>query len=337
MSFFGGSSTTTRTTNQQGTPEQDAQIRDYFRLVGDFTQGGPQQYFPHETIAPLTPEQMQAQQMALQFAQGGAQDIYGQLAGAGQAAAGFWNQANADPTQTPGFQGMVDYLTQRTNQNLTENVLPELRGGSVANNMYGGSRGALSAGLAGGRAQEGLTGTIAQMLNQAYNQQNQNALSAMGMAPGLAGAQAQAGLLPSQITAGVGEQNQAMDQALINAAIDRWNFEQNAPLQHLGQVQALQGNVGQYGGTTKEKTKTSSPFSFNQLLGTIGTIGSLFTPMGAAGAAMGAFGGMGGGGQSLGSMAGFGPMPGDVGSSFGNAALFPDAAWLHSPTRSFGS
>lgn len=337
MSFFGGSSTTKTTTDQKGTVEQDAQIRDYFNHLQGFTQGGPQQYFPDSTVAQLTPEQLQAQQMALQFAQGGAQDISQLLGSAGGAAQGFYNRAGTDPTGQPGFQGMADYLTQRTNQNLMENILPELRGGSVSNNMYGGSRGALSAGLAGGRAQEGLTGSLSHMLNQAYNQQNQNALSAMGMAPGLAQAQGNAGLLPSQITGAVGAQNQQMDQALINSAIDRWNFDQNAPAQHLGQVQALQGNVGQYGGVTKQTQKTSTPFGFNQLLGTIGTIGSLFTPMGAAGAAMGAMGGMGGGGQSMGSMAGFGPMPGDAGSSFGNAALFPDAAWLHSPNRSFGS
>ena len=336
MSFFGGSSTTKSTVKQQGTPEQDAQIKNYFGLLDQFSQGGPQQYFPDQTVAQLTPEQQQAQQMALQFAQGGAQDIYGQLAGAGQAGAGFWNQANGDPTTQPGFQGMVDYLTQQTNQNLNENVLPELRGGSVANNMYGGSRGALSAGLAGGRAQQGLTGNIAQMLSQAYDRQNQNALSAMSMAPGLAGAQSQAGLLPSQITSAVGGENQAMDQALINASIDRWNFEQGAPAQHLGQVQALQGNVGQYGGTTQTKQRTSSPFSFNQLLGTAGTLASLFTPMGAAGAlggaALGGLGGGaggGGGGQSWGSLAGFGPDPMGAGGNFSNSVLFPQAAWLN--------
>jgi hypothetical protein len=280
MSFFGGSSTTKTTQTQQGTAEQDQQIKDYFNLLQGFTAGGPQQYFPGETVAQLTPEQLQAQQMMLQFAQGGAQDLYGQMQGAGQAAGNMIGMAGQDPSTSPGFQQMVDYLTTRSNQNFSENLLPQIRGGSIANNMYGSSRGADAGALAGARTQEGLSGTIGQMLMEAYARNNQNALSAMGMMPGITGATQQAGLLPAQLVGAVGEQNQGMDQALINAAIDRWNFEQNAPATHLAQTQALQGRVGDYGGTTQTTQKTKTPFSLNQAIGSIGTIGSLFTPMG---------------------------------------------------------
>jgi hypothetical protein len=321
MSFFSGASTTNTTQTSKGSAEQEAQLKQYFDQLQQFGQQGPQQYFQGNTVAGLAPEQLQAQQAAMQFAQGGAQDIYGQLQTAGQTGQNMMGMAGQDPMSQPGFAGMLDYLQTRTNQNLNENILPELRGQSQANNMFGGSRGAIAAGLAGGRAQEGLTGTMAGMLNQGWNQNNSNALQAMGMAPGLAGAQASAGMLPAEIMAAVGGQNQAMDQSLINAAMDRWNFEQAAPGQHLAQQQALQGTVGQYGGTTHTKQKTSTPFGFNQLVGLAGTAAGAMSGLGGLGALMGGAGAAGAGASLPGITSGVMP------NGSGGFNIAPSSIW----------
>lgn len=279
MSFFSGSTKTKTTQTTKGTPEQDAQFKDYFGLVGDLTAQGPQQYFQGDTVAGFSPEQLAAQQAAMNFAQGGAGDLYQQLLGAGNTADQFMQNAFADPSQQPGFQQVANWLTQQSNQNLTENLLPALESGSIVNGMMGGSGGDRTRALTAARSQQGLDGTLGQMLMQAYQGNQQNALSAMGMAPGLAGATAEMGLLPSTIMGRVGQQNQAMDQALINAAIDRWNFEQQAPYTHAGAIQGLQGNVGQYGGTTHTTQQTKTPFGFNQLLGSIGMLSAMGSPM----------------------------------------------------------
>jgi hypothetical protein len=325
MSFFGGSSTTRTTQTTKGTPEQEAQFQDYFNILQGLTNQGAPQYFPDNTVAGLSPEQIAARQAGMNFAQGGAQDIYAGLMGAGGTANQFMQNAFADPTTQPGFQNVVNYLQTRSNQNLSENVLPAIESGSIINGMMGGSGGDRTKALAAGRSQEGLDGTIGQMLMQAYGQNQSNAMNAMGMMPGLAGAQMQAGLAPMNIMEQIGGANRDLDQSLINAAIDRWNFEQTAPYQHLGNIQGLQGNVGQYGGTTQTTQKTKTPFSLNQALGAGLGIASMFTPAGPALAGLGA--GLGSAapqfGSALGAASGFGPLPMGANSIWSNANLFP--------------
>jgi hypothetical protein len=225
------------------------------RLFADaerqLTSVGPQ-YFKKPTVAAVPPETEMAQQMALEYAQGGAQGI------ADSAMAGNRNliERGGDPANDPFFHSAVSGAIRPVVQQFTEagGPLASIRSGAVDTGQYGGSRQGIAEGLSMDRLQQNILDTAGRMGSDAYGRGLDAQARGIALAP-----QTQAtGAFPAQLTDAVGTQKRMIEQDFINAAIDKWNWQQNAPAMKLQQFQQFVGG-GSYGGTTTSPSPQTNP------------------------------------------------------------------------------
>lgn len=239
--------------------------------------GGPQ-YFGGQTYAGATPQELQARQMATGYATGAGQGFANQLRSGEQ----FWlNPENIfNPQNIPGFQAATAGVTQDVTRNLTENILPGIRGTSIGGGTLGSSRQGISEGLAVGRTNDALATTLGNMNMQAYGQGLNMYNNAAARAP-----QTYAmGLAPSQTLNDVGQAGRADEQQKIDAAKTKFDFEQLRPLLNLEFLKQMTGVMGQYGGKQiSDSTQTQSGGGLGQVLGAGMGLLSLMYPNGFAG------------------------------------------------------
>lgn len=194
-------------------------------------------FFPGQTVAGFSPLEQEAQQGAADFARGGLQDLAGQAAGAQQ----FLLGDVLSPFSNPAIQQAAQGAIRPVFQQLQENVLPGIRSGFVASGQLGSPRQGIAEGLAIDRATQSALDTTSDIFSQAYGQ----GLDAFTKGLALTPQTAQLGLQPSAVLGGVGAQQRALDQALIDEAVARHEFEQAAPFAELGALQQLvQGSAG---------------------------------------------------------------------------------------------
>jgi hypothetical protein len=72
--------------------------------------------------------------------------------------------------QNQNTQNLANALTAQSNQNLAQNVMPQISQGAQLAGQYGGSRQGIAEGIAAGNAQGGLNTAIANLYNNAYGQ-----------------------------------------------------------------------------------------------------------------------------------------------------------------------
>jgi len=279
----GRTSETTKGTTTVALPENQQQNVDLLMQGARdfFTSGGPK-YFPGQTYADTTQQQLDARGQAQGYAQGAGQNLVNNY----QAGENFWlNPANIfNPSNIPGYSAVQDDMTRRVRQDLTESVLPQIRGGAIQSGSLGGSRQDLGEALAVERSSDALASALANMNMQAYGQGLNMYNAAANRAPTSYGL----GLAPSQTLSAVGQEYQSDQQRAIDAAMQKFNFEQLAPLLNLQALQSLTGTAGQYGGTTtSEQTRSMSGGNgLGQILGGgLSLLGLLYG--GPAGAAAG--------------------------------------------------
>jgi len=227
-----------------------------------------------EIVAPFTAAQTQGQQMALQEA--GAQ---GQLAGQAAGAVGSLTDPNfLANTSAPLEAGAISAATRPITQQLTESTLPSLRSGAAAAGQYGSSRQGIAEGLASQAASQATGDTAAKIAESSY-QSNLDAMTkALGLAPSISSMQT----APAVTTSGVGEVQQAQQQAEDTASLQRDMYNWNIPMQKAGQEAALA-----YGQPTGTATTASAakPSLAQQILSGAGlgaTIGSAIPGVGTA-------------------------------------------------------
>lgn len=116
------------------------------------------------------------------------QDPYAGLFGGG-GGGGSYSFNFAQPAggggENPYLDRVASGLTERSNRNLNENILPGINRGANMVGGYGGARQGLAQGKAIGDSQAGLDSTIANMYSNSYeneaNRRNQAALTAQGL------------------------------------------------------------------------------------------------------------------------------------------------------------
>lgn len=213
------------TTTTKPFPAQEKALTRLFGLSEAAFEAGPQQFFPGETVAGQTQPTLAGQQLAL--------DAIAPQAGLGMAGARAV-QAALDPTSEQS-QAVINPMIA----NLQSQILPSIGSRAIQQGAFGGDRQRVQEQAAA----EATAGAATQALLR-----NQLAgMSALGSA--------QQGLLAPATTASqVGAQQQQYNQALINAARERFQFEQQAPetaLDRLGsRIAGI--NLGQIGTTTSE-------------------------------------------------------------------------------------
>lgn len=272
----GGSENTTQTNKVELSPEQ----KQVFEMALPFiTQAAenPVQPFQGSTIAGFTPLELQAQQQAVAQAQGAASDV-GQSAA--EASQFLLDPAILDPSSNPALGQQADAITSRLSQNLTESVLPSIRSGStVSGGMFSGgnTRQGIAEGLAIDRTGENIGDSLATLYGNAYN----TGIGAMGDALRTTPLTQAASTFGPGVVGQVGAQQRAMEQAILDAQINRDLLTQQAPfLQAQDLLSLISGMPGGTGVSTVEgATPQTSPVS--GALGGALTGGSLFGPIGA--------------------------------------------------------
>lgn len=272
----GKTSQTTQGTTTVKLPEnQQANVDLLMQGARDFYNSGGPKFFPGQTYADTTAQQLQARNQMQEYAGGAGQNLVGNY----QQGENFWlNPANIfNPQNIPGFSAAQDDVTRRVRQDLVESVLPQIRGGAIMSNSLGGSRQNLGEALAVERAADTLAGTLANMNMQAYGQGLNMYNAAANRAPG----SYLLGLAPSQTLSAVGQEYQSDQQRAIDEAMQRFNFEQMAPLLNLQALQALTGTAGQYGGTTEstETKRMSGGSGIGNILGPLAMFASFLPGM----------------------------------------------------------
>ena len=144
---------------------------------------------------------------------------------ASQGAAGATPQ-NIQSMLNPYTKNVVDEMTRLTNQNVSRNLIPQLKGAFVGSGGLGGQRYANATGQAMADVQSNLTGQQQGALSAGYTQALQAALQnaqqkttaaqTQGM---LAKTQQDLGLAGINAQLGAGAQQQALEQARINAPL----------------------------------------------------------------------------------------------------------------------
>jgi hypothetical protein len=269
-----------------------------------YNQGAPG-YFPGQTVAGFNQGQIDALNALQGFTPGSAANMSNLgnqfMGGAGTAMNTATNIANGAAPQAnmmtmdqlnqyqPMINQMVDASTRQGMRTYNEQFAPQLNAAAAGSGNLGSSR----AGIAQGVAQRGIAENAqnvgANAMNNLFNQGNSmnmananlqlnsnaqqlNAANMLGgMAQTGAGLQAQAdGLreagLQTNLNAGTAFQD--MDQANINADMDKFNYEQNADMNWLANyINMVNGNYG----TTQTQTQNTKDPSLGRQLLSVGT------------------------------------------------------------------
>jgi len=270
--------TSTQSTTQSLPANQQRNVDSLLQGALDYFNTGGRSYFPGDTVADFDPLQTAGQNQLVGYAGGVGQDLVGSAIEGNQF---FMDPRNIfAPENIPGFQGSVDALTRGYTQNLTENILPNVRSGDTFSGQFGGSAGGIGQGLAVGRSNEALAGSLENMYLGAYGQGLDTLNQAMNRAPSLFAL----GAAPGSLMTGVGAERQGQEQKEILGGMARHEFEQNEPAVILSLLQALTGNLGQYGGTTDTTaTESTSGGGVAQALGGALSLASLLAPGGQTG------------------------------------------------------
>lgn len=229
--------------------EQQTNVDMLLRGARDFYRTGGPKYFEGNTVAGPTDTTLAGRQGQLGYASGIGQNFVNQAVQGDQF---FLNPNNIfDPTRIPGYAAAREgTITDATNA-LQRNLLPSIRQGAVSSGAYGSSRQGIAEGLATGEAARGLGDTLARMDMDAYNQ----GLNMYNAAQNRAGQTYALGQQPYLTQQAIGNEYQQDQQRQIDADVQRWNFQQLAPLLNLQNLQGLTGTAGQYGGTVNETQK----------------------------------------------------------------------------------
>lgn len=227
--------------------EQTPYLKDLYSQAQTLTNQQAPQYYSGNLVAGMTPEQQTGRQMATGFAQGGAQDVYNQASGA-------WGDAlTADPTGNPYFQGAVTAATRPVMQQLTEQMLPSIQSEAIGAGQMGSSRQGIAEGIAMRGAMDQIGDITSQMGNQAYMAGLDSRMNALGMAPQIQNL----GFAPADAMRQIGAEEQALQQAQIDADKERYMYNQQSPYTQLQQYAQVLGRPTVLG------SSSSSGQSFN--------------------------------------------------------------------------
>lgn len=216
----GGASGGTTKTTVELSPEQ----RELFNLalpaLTNFAQNPPGA-FPGQTVAGFDPAQLAGQQSIVNAAQGGSTDI----ANAALQASQFFLGAGLDPNTNPFLQSAIGAAVRPIGENLTQNILPNIRGEAITSGQFGGSRQGIAEGLAASGASRAIGDTAGTLASQGFQSALDAGIRALGLAPSTGALQFQ----PGGALSAVGAERQSQEQLGINAEIQRFMQEQLLP------------------------------------------------------------------------------------------------------------
>jgi hypothetical protein len=254
----GGSSAPTNTTTVQKQEPWDAAKPYYERLYSkaESEVNDPMSYYPGQTIANQTANQLASQQMITDYATNTAQPMMNLgLSNTTDILSGKY----LDPSTNPYLAKNVGYAVGDVINQFTTEALPAIRSGAGSAGGYGGTRQALAEGKAFDSALNNAMRTASQMYGDNYNTQFQNMMATQANLPSYL----QAAAVPAQMIGDVGAQQQAYQQDLINDAVARHNFAQEQDWANIQNLSAVLngGNFYSMSGSQASPGLSSNPFT----------------------------------------------------------------------------
>lgn len=267
----GSTSSDTKTTTQNLTPQQQSLVDAASPLYSQFAASNPT--LPGGAgVSPFDPSQTAGQEAVL----GSAGDASKIVGSAGKENAYMSSGALLDPNTNPGFQGAIDAAARPINDQFRDVTLPGIASGASTNGSggiganFGGSRQGIAEGLASRGAANAVKDATAGVINSGYNKGLDTTLAAIGQAPGQAAAQT----IPGTITSTVGDIRQGQAQNVLSANNAASQFTQWLPL--LKAQLLTQGAASTPGGSaTSVGTGNKSADPFSQLIGGASAAGGL--------------------------------------------------------------
>ena len=231
----------TTTTSQEPSDFISPYITQGMNAAQDLFESGTPSYYPNQTYADFAPETIAAQDMIIQnVAQGS--PLLGQAQGE---VSNILSGNYLSPTSNPYTQGLYNQMAGDVTAGVQSQFSKAGRLGSAAN-------------------QEVLASELGQLANQVYgdqyNQAQNQMMNAIQLAPGLE----QANYNDIAALAGVGQQNEAMQMAEIQDAINAFDFQQQQPYYTLNQY------LGQMGSNVPTTTYNTQPVFQNAGAGILG-------------------------------------------------------------------
>jgi len=285
----GGGGTTVSTTEVEPWEAQREYLERGFSDARSLYGRGAPSYYSGPTVASFDPTETAAQRSTIGY-------VTGPRATAQQAAAenaligSLGGQTGFSPTQTADllagnvrtgagtpYTAMEDALTTGVIDNLTGNILPQIREAQVRYQPGGGTRTDLETNRAITNAvQAGLVKPLAEMYGGAYQQAQGMRMPAaqMGIQQRQFGQQAYPTIMSAPINmydamGAVGEQRRAMSQRGIDQDMARYQYESNAAQNALRNYMAMV--TGDYGSTTTATTPRPKDNTVANLVGTLGS------------------------------------------------------------------
>jgi hypothetical protein len=302
----GGSQTTTQTTEPWS--EQKPYLTQGFSEAEQIYNNGPQEYFPGQTY--VDPSAATNQGIAGQINQAGQPTVTGNASGYASGVLGgnsdnpyapmLGQGSNAlQQTSSGAYLNSNPYLDQtfdsaagKLRENFTDTVMPNI---GAQFGMSGGAGSALHqelAAKAGGQFTDSLSSLASDIYGGNYQAERgrqdaasgnlmntgaglygtgvQERMGAAGLAPTLD----QAGYLPSQMMQQAGKTQEGYDERALEDQINRFNFEQNAPLANLQDYMSMIS--GNYGGTSVSSAQNKG----SNLATGIGSLATLLSAFG---------------------------------------------------------
>lgn len=241
----GGGGTQTSSTVEKADPwaGQQPYLTDIFGKAQAQYNSGTPSYYPGTVLAPQDPNTLAAQEKALTYANTTAPDAVGRVLSAQNFGLGDVLYADSNPALRANVRGALNPIVD----NFYNRILPNIGSEAQKQGAYGGARQGIVESNAVQDLNRALLDTSAKMYSDAYGL----GLDTFGKSLALAPQTITAGTLPAQIQDAVGQQRTAVTQDEINAAIEKFNWEQQLPANKLAQYQQLvQGNYGGSGTST---------------------------------------------------------------------------------------
>ena len=271
----GGGGSTTQTVKYELTPAQEEMVAMAQPYAQEFANQGL--FIPEGSfIAPFTGLQQQGQQMAVDIAQGPQTDIAQTAAQSSQ-----WLMENAaDPMSNPALINAIEASQRPIWDQLTREVLPQVRSGATQAGQYGSSRQGIAEGIAISDAEQKAFDESSKIMNEAYKTGMDAAVKSLGVAPMVS----DLALAPARTVSSVGDVQRELEQSLLEEQLGKITQEQLLPATVARELVTLAS--GSPGGGTFSQGPMANASPAMQILGGLSVLSGL----------TGGFGGFGGGG-----------------------------------------
>lgn len=177
-----------------------------------------------------------------------------------------------DPRRNPALARVTQAAIDPLVQNFQQNILPSIMGDAIGSGTFGGTRQGVASGIAGQQLTRSIGDVTADVQNNAYNAgldamtqmatampanqsfgQLQSGFGALTNGLALSPEILSASLMPAQLTASVGEQQQALTQARLSEQVQKFINKQLLPFSIAQDVASMAFGVP--AGTTKTVTE----------------------------------------------------------------------------------